>query len=253
MDLWQKQRRAGRRRQLVTATLSRPGSYPVNEDSAGEARVEAYTLLALADGLGGHAAGQIASRLAVETCLTRFRSHPALEPPAAEELVMSAHRAIRATIDADSSHGPRTTLTVLATDAATAVWAHVGDSRLYHFRGGGIRDRTRDHSVPELLHRAGEIRDDEIAHHADRNRLLQTLGQKLAPKLTVSAPVALQAGDAFLLCSDGWWEHVPETSMALTLGDAAAPHDWLIGMASLIEAAAHVPQDNYTAIAAFVV
>jgi serine/threonine protein phosphatase PrpC len=103
-----------------------------------------------------------------------------------------------------------------------------------------------------MLHRAGEIRDDEIRHHPDRGRLIQALGQEGEPRATVSDAHMLQAGEAFLLCSDGWWENVSDEEMERSLEASAGPQEWLEHMAATITAAASDPQDNYTATATFV-
>jgi len=244
-------RAASRGLRLATAILSRSGTYPVNEDAAADARVESRTLLAVADGLGGHGGGHVASRLAIDACLERFPRQSSIAGESLEDLVRSAHHAIQAAVPDEAEHSPRSTLVVLVADRTTAMWAHVGDTRLYFFRDGAVVTRTRDHSVSELLYRAGEIREDEISHHSDRNRLLQALGQQQPPKVAISDPVSLQAGDVFLLCSDGWWENVPEELMTATLREAESPQAWLARMAQSIEAAARTPQDNYTAAAAF--
>lgn len=236
---------------LSTAIVSYPGTYKVNEDAAGETRVDGLLMVAVADGLGGHGEGDVASGAAIDACASGFRVHPSLELPALEALIQSAHTAIREAAHR-AEHSPRSTLTVFVSDGASAVWAHVGDSRLYHFRGGAVRTRTRDHSVPEMLHRAGDIRDDEIPYHPDRNRLLQALGQEHVPKPALSSAVALEAGDVFLLCSDGWWEHVREDVMLALLREERTPGAWLERMAALIASAGVTPQDNYTAAAVWV-
>src|SRR5262249_205783 len=157
-----------------------PGTYAVNEDSAAIATAHGHTLLAVADGLGGYADGELASRTAVGAVVERFRAKPSLTEAGLRDLVLDAHRALIAA-GASRERGPRTTLTLLVSDGVAARWAHVGDSRLYFFHGGRITSRTRDHSVPELLARANEIEDSDIRHHPDRNRLLQALGQDSPP------------------------------------------------------------------------
>lgn len=252
--LWKRSRAAGASLRLRSATVSRPGSYAVNEDAAGEMEAAGFSLRLLADGLGGHARGEVASRLAVERCLSCFQARPSLAPEALEEMVLEAHQALRAAaqthVDED---GVKSTLVILALNGSTARWAHVGDSRLYHFRRGRVSARTRDHSVPEMLHRAGEISEEEIRYHPDRNRLLQVLGQEGTPRVAVSDAVPLGSGDAFLLCSDGWWENVSEKDMEAALRGAADPADWLARIQERIEAINRGSQDNYTASAVMIV
>ena len=238
---------------LDPAVCSEPGTYATNEDSAIVATANGHWMLALADGLGGHQRGEVASRLAVTRAVELFHEAPSVEAPALVALIQGAHRALKEPRPDSAENDLRTTFILLISDGATARWAHVGDSRLYLFQGGAVAARTRDHSVPEMLHRAGEIRDSEIRRHPDRGRLIQALGQDGEPRPTVSDAHILQEGEAFLLCSDGWWENVSDEEMERSLEASAGPQQWLEHMAATITAAAHEPQDNYTATATFVV
>ena len=237
---------------LDPAVCSEPGTHATNEDAAVVATANGHWMLALADGLGGHQRGEVASRLAVARAVELFQAAPSVEAPALAALIRGAHRALKETRPDSAENDLRTTLILLISDGVTARWAHVGDSRLYLFQGGTIAARTRDHSVPEMLHRAGEISDDEIRRHPDRGRLIQALGQESEPRAAVSDAHVLQAGEAFLLCSDGWWETVSDREMERSLEASAGPQEWLEQMAAAITAAAHDPQDNYTAAATFV-
>lgn len=237
---------------MRTASASFPGAYPLNEDAVGRAVAGRFVLYALADGLGGHALGEVAARLAVERVTARFREAPSIDDDALEELALDAHRALGAEAEArEQPDGVRCTIVLLGLDGGTARWAHVGDSRLYHFREGRMISRTLDHSVPEMLHRTGDIDEEEIRGHPDRARLLQVLGQEGEPRVSVSDRVRLKTGDAFLLCSDGWWEPVDERQMADDLAAVEDPGEWLERMGARIEAAGRSSQDNYSATAVF--
>ena len=113
--------------------------------------------------------------------------------------------------------------------------------------------QTADHSVPQALVRAKELTPAEIRHHPDRNRLLRVVGddKPLRPELP-AAPVALQAGDAFLLCSDGFWEGVTEGEMEVALAKARDAADWLARMTLGLRRKDQPGQDNYTALAILV-
>jgi serine/threonine protein phosphatase PrpC len=175
-----------------------------------------------------------------------------------------AHRAV---LERQSSEpelaGMRTTMVMLVASTEAAVWAHAGDSRLYWFRDGALREQTRDHSVPQRLADAGEICADQIRFHEDRNRLLRSLGGKgeagAATPLTATGtmPGAPQPGDAFLLASDGFWEWVIESEMQQDLADSSRPEQWLERMESRIRERANMnhemdhdgDHDNYSALA----
>ena len=105
----------------------------------------------------------------------------------------------------------QTTAVSLIIQNDLALWGHIGDTRLYYFHDGNLQKQTSDHSVPQMLVNAGEIDDSQIRYHEDRNRLLRSLGSKetIKPNLEQSA-TTIYPGDAFLLCTDGFWEYVLE-------------------------------------------
>jgi len=238
-----------------TATLSRPGGREDNEDYCGFHMKDDGKhggCWVVADGLGGHAGGALASRTAVEAALASYDTNPS------GDHVAAAHRAVVAQQNEKLRNEPklatmRATLVMLITSAESATWAHSGDSRLYHFRSGHVVFQTHDHSVPQRLADAGEIAPDQIRFHEDRNRLLRCLGGKPDPGATASeAPVALEEGDAFLLCTDGFWEYVYESEMEQDLVTAQDAKDWLGRMELRLHARASGENDNYTAIGVLV-
>jgi PPM family protein phosphatase len=234
---------------FTTASISNAGGRDHNEDCC-DHRGDCWVL---ADGLGGHGGGEVASRLAVQSVLASLADVP---PSAAGivQAVQAANHALHREQQTDPAlERMRTTLVILASDGSSALWGHVGDSRLYHFRGGRLVAQTEDHSVPQAMVKAGEMRAADIRRHEDRNRLLRTLGNNEEPRPTlVRSLVPLARGDAFLLCSDGFWEYVTETDMEITLAKAADPDHWLAQMTRRLIALAEPEHDNYTAMAVFV-
>lgn len=235
---------------FATALLSRTGARTNNEDACGY-REGCWVV---ADGLGGHGGGEVAARLAVEALLAAWDPAAPLTAAALTQGLEVAAAAIhrRQTGDPGLS-GMRTTLVVLASDGTRALWAHVGDSRLYLLRDGRVRCQTEDHSVPQALVRAGELAPAAVRDHPDRNRLLRAVGDGQPPRLTLApAPLELQGGDAFLLCSDGFWEAVTEGEMEVALAKAVDAADWLERMELGLRRKAKPGQDNYTALAILV-
>lgn len=230
-----------------TAFLSRTGARANNEDACGY-RDGCWVV---ADGLGGHGGGEVASRLAVHALLATWNPNAPLRAAALIQGLEAAAAAIHSHQAEDPGlSGMRTTLVVLATDGAHALWAHVGDSRLYLLRGGRVCLQTEDHSVPQALVRAGELTPAGVRDHPDRNRLLRALGDGKPPRPDLAAaPLELQPGDAFLLCSDGFWEAVTEGEMEVALAKARDAHDWLERMELDLRRQARPDQDNYTALA----
>jgi len=238
---------------VTTAILTHAGGRDENQDAADFVELPGMSCWVLADGLGGHGGGGVASRVTMETIHDAFRHDAARS---LESLGGYLERANAAVCDRQSQPGlkeMRTTAVVLLSDGKQARWAHIGDSRLYHLRGGRICFQTEDHSVPQAMSNAGEITPDQIRFHEDRNRLLRTLGSRESFRPAVNpAPVVLEAGDAFLLASDGFWEYVHETEMEVEFAKSADPAEWLARMERRLRQRATSGHDNYTAIAVWI-
>ncbi|MCB2263694.1 MAG: serine/threonine-protein phosphatase [Candidatus Thiosymbion ectosymbiont of Robbea hypermnestra] len=242
---------------LTSFAISHPGGRSQNEDSWRRVISPARSALCwiVADGLGGHEGGEEASRLAVESAMKSFQEYPSVTEAEIERHVLSADEAIRRRkAVAPQFSAMLTTLVILVSDGATALWAHVGDSRLYQFRKGRCLLRTRDHSVPQVMATAGDIPESAIRHHEDRSRLLRSLGGPEPARVEVAeSPRTLVPGDAFLLCTDGFWEYVLETEMEADLAKSAGPDEWLETMVvDRLLRRAPPQHDNLTAVAVFV-
>jgi serine/threonine protein phosphatase PrpC len=189
---------------------SRVGRRKNNEDRVGYSYSRDALLMVVADGMGGHPQGEVASHIAVQLLIEAFRSEatPRLRDPSRflENSLMRAHQAI---LDYAMARGltdtPRTTCVACLVQDATAHWAHVGDSRLYHLRDGMIRTRTRDHSRVQQLVDEGRIREEAMHAHPERNRIWNCLGSASEPAIELAPPSVLQEGDTVLLCTDGFW------------------------------------------------
>lgn len=183
-----------------------------------ETRDGAQRLLVVADGMGGHAGGEMAAEAVVDAARKTWHEH-VVKPMAADDLlravVMDAHARIN-DVGAKRGIAPRSTVVLLFANGKAARWAHVGDSRVYHFRKGKLLCRSRDHSVVQMLVDIGKVREDQMGAHPDQNRLTQSLGGERAPQPEIEgADVA--GGDGFVLCSDGLWEQISPKEMAAAL------------------------------------
>jgi serine/threonine protein phosphatase PrpC len=235
----------------VTDMLTSAGGRSYNEDHCNFLLLPQAGCWVLCDGLGGHGGGANASQLAVDTILQSFRTSPEVSPKALESYLAAANQVI---VDQQSSDPAlvrmASTAVVLVSDFRQALWAHIGDSRLYHFRGGRAISQTKDHSVAQALADSGEIAPSQIRFHPDRSSLRRSLGKAEQTQPTVlSAALPLQAGDAFLLASDGFWEYVTETEMEIELSKAMTPADWLRTMERRLRTKANGDFDNYSAVA----
>ncbi len=180
-----------------------------NEDSY----VVEPPLYAIADGMGGAKAGEVASQLALETIIDMQRTGETT----LEDEVRQANRVVFARSEEDTKFsGMGTTLTAVLASAEALHLVHVGDSRAYLLREGRLRQLTRDHTLVDRMVEAGEISRDEADVHPHRNVLLRALGTE--PKVDVEAQdVGLLEGDRILICSDGLTDMVTEDQIMAIL------------------------------------
>ncbi len=242
---------------IAAASRSEVGQRKTNEDKVRVCRDGARWVAVLADGAGGHRGGAEASRRAVDALEAALCDEDAeFSPAALTAAVLAAHDDVQAAQDA--SHGlsrMHSTVVVLwiDLDRQSALWSHVGDSRLYRVRQGVVTALTSDDSVVQRMVDAGLITAAQAESHPQKNQLIAALGiEEGVEPHTVAAPHGLLEGDAFLLCSDGWWGAVDEGSITAALARSTSPDDWLATMQLLIEAVAAPRQDNFSAIAVWV-
>lgn len=172
-------------------------------------------LALVADGMGGHSGGEVASSLAVEVISQVYYASLNTPVEALEESFNEANRQIyEASSRNDDLKGMGTTCTALAIYRDEAVVAHVGDSRLYLLREGEIYLMTEDHSAVMEMVKQGLLSLEEARRHEDKNVILRALGT--APNVEVStwkAPLTIHAGDQFILCSDGLYDLVADSEI----------------------------------------
>lgn len=236
-------------------TLSKPGGRQVNEDAVNcLLPADAQGCWVVADGLGGHGGGDMASALAVKIIIETYQVNPELSAQQLVNMLTLAHQAIlQGQLDDDRLCAMRSTAVALILHNKKAWWAHVGDSRLYYFSHGLIVQQTKDHSLSQVMVDAGDINFEAIRHHEDRNRLTRSLGNNGKLRITVpEQAISIDLGDVFLLCTDGFWEYVTESDMQDTLAKSVTPTAWLTAMESILLSRAPASHDNYTATAIFV-
>jgi serine/threonine protein phosphatase PrpC len=235
------------------SAFSRTGGRERNEDACGYLEVQGIVCCVLADGAGGHGGGDVAARLAVQSVLDSFALRPEVSSEAVCNLLLHAHQAVLAQQQSDPSIADmRSTLVALVFDPGMriAVWGHVGDSRLYLLRNGSMYLRTRDHSLLQSTVDGGILTEEEAPNHCERNILVAAIGSRESfhPTL-VDRPLVLLDGDAFLLCSDGFWGLASEQEVENNLGEAVSPDEWLDRMDKLIASRIEQGADNYSVVA----
>ena len=193
-----------------SAELSLVGNRQENQDRVSIVSDTDSLLLIAVDGMGGHAEGERAAEVTVETLRRAFLEvpRPVFDPQGFLTLALAkAHEAVVALApDAALDHRPRATCAVSLVQDGNAYWAHIGDSRIYHIRQGAIHERTRDHSHVELLLREGLITESEIKDHPMRNFVECCLGGDVPlPDMSISGRKRLSPDDVLVVCSDGFW------------------------------------------------
>ncbi len=231
--------------------ISNQGERNNNEDYVGMWENSSQCWFFLADGLGGHGKGEVASRCVVENAKTLIDENKGCVLP---DVLFEycQEKLIELQNQNNESFGMKTTLVSLSIDNEKVQFSHVGDSRGYMFSNGKCKFITEDHSVPMMLAKAGTIKEKEIPHHPDRNRLLKVMGVEWdEPEEEIDDPILLKKNMkyAFLLCSDGFWEWIEKKEMEKCLKSAVDAEDWIKKMERIvIQNGQGHNMDNYSAI-----
>ena len=232
--------------------VSRKGGREKNEDRMGYCYTRDAGLFALADGMGGHPEGEVASQLALQTMAAMFQrdAKPKLADPLRflhDAIMAGHHQLLRYATEKALMDTPRTTIVACVLQGNTAFWAHCGDSRLYLVRGGKLIARTRDHSYSELQDTLAQV--VPMPERFNRNVLFTCLGSPGKPVVDTAGPFLVQTGDRILLCSDGLWGSVADAEIAAQLTERPISD----AVPELVEQAlrnAGPKSDNVTVIAA---
>ena len=214
------------RLQIEVAKFSHIGDRDENQDRV-EILIGDHTALAIVvDGMGGHAAGAAAAITTIATIATRFK-HSKQPLPFPERFLVraigEAHDAVvRMGRDKPVDERPRATCAIGLIQEGAALWAHVGDSRVYLLREDTVVQRTRDHTHVEMLLQEGLLDESEIAAHPMRSFVDQCLGGDVErPPVTVGEPYLLHGGDTLFVCSDGVWTGLADRELAAAFETSA--------------------------------
>ena len=233
-----------------TASTSLQGDRSENQDRCAVLEDGPAILLLLADGMGGHARGDLAAASFIDSLTRGFPAHREL---AAAKFLQRAFAVAHDDINTAGSAArppvePHTTGVACLITGATACWAHVGDSRLYLLRDDRVLARTVDHSLVEERIQLGELAEADRARHPLRNHVTRALGGPQPAAASVSEEVSLQPGDVLLLCSDGLWAAQPGEAL-FELAHAASLQDCVERLAAGAVANSAPASDNVTLVA----
>lgn len=242
------------KRSITHSMYSNVGNREVNEDAIGcKTSGDTYAFF-LCDGLGGHGMGEIASSLAISAFESQFRN-----TKNASEFFCDAFQAAQDVIIAEQRERSavnkmKTTAVIVQISNNKVNIGHIGDSRAYVFHRNRIKMRTLDHSIPQMLVLSGDINENEIRNHPSRSILLRVIGVEWnEPLYEISKPVPIRRADAILLCSDGFWELIDETTMCELLKESTSASEWLEKMKQVVFAnGKDLNMDNNSAIAVWI-
>ena len=197
-----------------------------NEDSVGKRQLGSGMLFVVADGLGGHKDGELASGCVTEHLLTaEFRDDDDPAEWLGRELAAANEKLLA--LQAEQHSNMKSTAAVLLITDGKAWCAHVGDSRVYYFHDGRICGITADHSVAYKKYKAGEITFEQIGSDEDQSSLLRTMGnaERCVPEVA-AYDEPLSDGDGFMLCSDGFWEYLRGEEPLIDMLKAENAREW---------------------------
>ena len=240
---------------LTHALVTDPGGRTVNEDSIGAFENGSLQCFVVCDGLGGHGMGDVASSLVRDCFGSRFETITEPKHFLNETFEDAQAKLLEKQKELKAAPKMKTTAVALLTDKKRAFIGHIGDSRLYVFYKDSISTRTLDHSLPQMLVRSGEIKEDEIRNHPERNIVMRVMGTKWEEnhKYELMKPISLRKCQAFLLCTDGFWELINEKQMSACLKSSKSPEEWLQLMADIVQGnGKDIEMDNNSAIAVWV-
>lgn len=231
---------------------NRLGNRASNQDRCLVLDREGTVLLVIADGMGGHARGDLAAQAFVDTLGRQFRARQGLEEPAQflREAFREAHRTIQRVGQIQKPPiEPLTTAVACLIQDGVAQWAHVGDSRAYLIRNGQVALRTRDHTRVAEMVESGLLTEQQARLHPLRNHVSLCLGgSSQPPPITLGPAIYLLPGDILLLCSDGLWSAVSEKRLTGML-DADDLSRALEALAEAAERASYPQSDNVSGVA----
>jgi PPM family protein phosphatase len=235
--------------------ISLLGAREENQDRVTAAVAEHAALLVVVDGMGGHADGARAAEVTQRVLVESFwhTPQPLFDPLGFLHITLGrAHEeVVRLGSHLPLEQRPRATCAVCLVQQRSAWWAHIGDSRIYHLRDGGLVARTRDHSHVELLLREGLITVEQVQMHPMRNFVESCIGgDAILPDMSITQRLAVEPGDVFLVCTDGLWGALRDSEISQRFETPGATlRDSLLALGELAVARAGVASDNTTAAA----
>lgn len=236
--------------------LTQVGDREINQDCMAHIIEDTFALFVVADGLGGHHAGEKASRFFCQGLLKGadiYGKQMAQDSADANKVatfsawMTAAVNEMKKLFDIDKSgNDAHTTCAILYLDEWQVLTAHCGDTRVYRMNPQQILWRTQDHSIPQQLLNEGKISEQEMALHPEQNQLTRSINILKEHEAEINLYPAMEKNETFMLCSDGFWENVKQAELLQLAGSASGKAE-LAKLARLTIFRAHGESDNVTA------
>lgn len=230
--------------------LSSVGDREINQDCMAHRVCADYAVFVVADGLGGHQAGEKASRFFCQGLIEQaqtFQNHIKRQPEQGmRDWIAAAVKRMRDLFGDDPfAADAHTTCAILFLDDSRVITAHCGDSRIYRLNASQVLWRTKDHSLTQQLYDEGEISEWEMGIHPEQNKLTRSINVVNPAPVDIRVFTAMQSGETIILCSDGFWESIKEQEF-LQLSQPASGKGELMKMAKMSILRAQGKSDNCT-------
>lgn len=235
---------------LEVHQLTSVGDREVNQDCMVHRICADYAIFAVADGLGGHCAGEKAAHFFCRGLIAQanlFQAKVKFQPEQAfnDWIVAAVARMNQLFGDDPAALDAHTTCAVLYLDDERAMTAHCGDSRIYRLNSEQMLWRTKDHSLTQQLFDEGKLSEWEMGVHPEQNKLTRSINVLVPPQVDIQVFPPILSGETFILCSDGFWESVKELEL-LKLSQLDSGKAELKKMAQMAILRAHGRSDNCT-------
>ncbi|MCH5162501.1 MAG: serine/threonine-protein phosphatase [Clostridiales bacterium] len=245
---------------MLTGTICEQGGREYNQDYLDLTVEDDGACLVVCDGLGSYYGSEVASRTCATDIIETYKRIKALDkeravkPEFCQSYVQTAHNRV---VDEKEKNAKIksscTTVACVVTDFNSTVITHIGDTRIYFFKNGKLHFQTKDHSMSQVAVDMGQLALRDIRTHKDQNKLTRVLGSDyfIPPDCDVyNSP--LKPGDAFILCTDGFWEYVYEEEMEEDLASSETPEIAIKKMEERLLSRVTKYNDNYSAIVAMI-
>lgn len=201
---------------FITKFITDAGDYKLNKDYFAYLELDDYACWVMADGIDS-ADDKLSSKLVVESIIHDFSERPSMKKRQIKKYIKNANQRL---LTENKRNGLKSTVLVIVSDYKSFIWANVGNTRLYHFSKGRLKNKSKDHTLAQMMLEAGEIEAKKLNYHQERNNITQYLGQEKRLKINFSKKISLKDDDMLLLATVGFWENLLDEDIRITLNEA---------------------------------